>query len=852
MTVMPLDPRAVQDRSSTDAILDAFLDYLTQGNIEAYGHQEEAILELYAGKNVILNTPTGSGKSLVALALKFKALCQDKHCYYTVPVKALANEKFLSLCQVFGPENVGMITGDATVNAGAPIICCTAEILANMALREGERARIDDVIMDEFHYYADPSRGSAWQIPLLILPQARFLLMSATLGETDFFEKVLTERTKLPTVLVRSEDRPVPLEFSFSEDTLEEKVAELVASGKAPIYLVNFTQLACARTAQNLLSTNFCTKEEKQAISQALVDASFRSPYGKEIKKLVRHGVGIHHAGLLPKYRVLIEKLTQRGLLKVICGTDTLGVGVNVPIRTVLFTQLCKYDGQETRLLSVRDFKQICGRAGRRGFDSVGYVVAQAPEHVIENRRLAAKAGDNPKKRRKIVKRKPPEKGFVGWDESTFRRLITSPPEKLESRFAVTHNILLQVLSRREEDGCAALRRIIDLCHEPLGRKPALKKQGFSLFRSLVQGKVLTIIPPGARNGPNKVILNVDLQDDFTLNQTLGLYLLDTIGELDQASPGYLFDLISLVEAILEHPVVILRKQVSKAKDELVAAMKSEGVSYEERMERLDEVEWPKPNKEFLYDTFNRFAALHPWIEESSVRPKSIAREMLENYQSFEDYICQYDLQRSEAVLLRHLTEVYKVLAQTVPPAAKTEEVEEAQAFLEDIVRGVDSSLLDEWERLRDPDFVRVIQDRDSAGDQRKRLPPLSRNRAVLTRAIRKWVFDFIKALTQQQWTRALSLIDPKDGDDEDWTEERLQEAVAAYLESHSMMRLDPEARNAKHTYIDEKPQHWLVEQVLIDPDEDNDWVLRLRVDLAATDRAQHPVLTLIGLAPVA
>ncbi|MEN9020338.1 MAG: DUF3516 domain-containing protein [Verrucomicrobiales bacterium] len=834
---------------SSDAILETFLDYLTTEEIEPYTHQEEAILELYEGKNVILNTPTGSGKSLVALALHFQALCQGKRSYYTVPIKALANEKFLSLCEVFGPENVGMITGDATVNASAPIVCCTAEILANLALREGADADVDDVIMDEFHYYSDHSRGSAWQIPLLILPQARFLLMSATLGETSFFEKTLTDLTGKPTTLIQSEDRPVPLVFTYSEDTLEEKVAELVEQDKAPIYLVNFTQLACARTAQNLLSTNFCTKEEKRAIIEALAEADFRSPYGKEVSKLLRHGVGIHHAGLLPKYRVLVEKLTQRGLLKVICGTDTLGVGVNVPIRTVLFTQLCKYDGQGTRILSVRDFKQICGRAGRRGFDSVGYVVAQAPEHVIENRRLEAKAGDNPKKRRKIVKRKPPEKGFIAWDEATFQRLITAPPEKLVSRFTMTHNILLHVLSRKQEDGCLALRRIIADCHQPQAEKPLLKKQACRLFKGLVQGQVLTIIPPHERTGSHKVILNVELQEDFTLNQTLGLYLLNAIGELDSESASYASDLLTIIEAILEHPIAILRKQTDKLKSELVASMKADGIEYEERMERLDEVEWPKPNQEFLYDTFNRFAAKHPWLDGSSIKPKSIAREMLENYQSFEDYIVQYELQRSEAVLLRHLTEVYKVLAQTVPPAAKTEEVEEAEAFFENLVRGVDSSLIDEWERLRDPDYVPTTASERTASP--KRTPALSRNKPAFTRLVRKGAFDLLKALSQQRWQDALSLVQPKDLDDVTWDTARLKASLEAYLEGHELLRLDPEARNRKHTYIDEQTKLWQIDQVLVDPDELNDWVLKLSVDLAASDASKHPVFTLIGLAPV-
>ena len=363
----PLDPAVLPREASADDILNAFLEYLTKAGIEPYGHQEEAILEIFQDKNVILDTPTGSGKTLVALAMQFKSLCQGRRSFYTVPIKALANEKFLALCRLFGPQHVGMITGDATVNHDAPVICCTAEILANMALREGAAAQADDVIMDEFHYYADASRGGAWQIPLLTLPRARFLLMSATLGDSTFFAKQLTALTGTPSVLVQSDQRPVPLEFSYSTTLLQDKVAELVEAGRAPIYLVHFTQNSCADTARDLLSTNFCSKEEKAAIARALHDADFRSPYGRELAKILRHGVGIHHAGLLPKYRLLIEKLTGAGLLKVVCGTDTLGVGVNVPIRTVMFTGLCKYDGRGTKLLRARDFRQICGRAGRRG-----------------------------------------------------------------------------------------------------------------------------------------------------------------------------------------------------------------------------------------------------------------------------------------------------------------------------------------------------------------------------------------------------------------------------------------------------------------------------------------------------
>lgn len=823
-----LDPSKIADPTSNGEVLDAFLEYLIESGIEPYDHQEEAILELFEGKNVILNTPTGSGKSLVALALHFRAICQGRRSFYTVPIKALANEKFLSLCETFGPEKVGMITGDATVNAGAPVICCTAEILANLALREGSRAQVDEVIMDEFHYYSDIERGVAWQIPLLALPQARFLLMSATLGETEFFQKEITTLTGAETVLVKSEDRPVPLEFEYSTTALEEKVEELVEAGRAPIYLVHFTQLACAQSAQNLMSRNFCSKEEKADIAKVLEGADFRSPYGAEMKKLLRHGLGIHHAGLLPKYRVLVEKLAQRGLMKVICGTDTLGVGVNVPIRTVLLTQLYKYGGQTTKILAVRDFRQICGRAGRRGFDNVGYVVAQAPEYVIDNIKADQKAASKGKKS-KAQKKKPPEKGFVNWDEKTFEKLQSALPEKLISSFNIRHGMLLNVLSRTEEDGCAELRRLINVSHETPVRKALLRKRAFTLFRGLVEGKVLTIIPKEERRGPAKVKLNVELQDDFTMNQALGLYLIETIPKLDREAPDDVLNVLSLIEAILEDPTAVIRKQVDKIKSALVARMKDEGVEYDDRMEALDEVEHPKPGKDFIYNTYNEFVLLNPWAKEAGVRPKSIVREMFENWSSFEDYVKNYGLQRSEAVLLRHLSEVYKVLVQTVPPALKTPDLEEAESYLEGMLRNVDSSLIDEWEKLLNPDA-------EAAEIVPQKEVPFTRRKAEFQRAIRRAVFDFVKELSRENYEGAAALVG--------LGALEIRGMMSGYSEEHGYIRMDPEARNAKHLRIDGDR----LEQILIDEAGLNDWSALFAVDRPKSDEENRVVLTFEGV----
>ena len=296
--VAPLEARLpAGDDFTPDDLLTGFLDFVADRGLELYPAQEEAILEIFAGKNLILNTPTGSGKSLVAAAMHFKAMAERRRSFYTCPIKALVSEKFFALCTDFGADNVGMMTGDATVNRDAPIICCTAEILSNMALREGEAAPADYVIMDEFHYYSDRDRGVAWQIPLLTLPRATFLLMSATLGGAELFQEKLVALTGRETAVVRSTHRPVPLDHEYRETPLHETVAELVKHGKAPIYIVSFTQRGCAEEAQNLMSQDYCTKEEKRAINEALLGRRFDSPYGKEINKFIRHGIGLHHAG---------------------------------------------------------------------------------------------------------------------------------------------------------------------------------------------------------------------------------------------------------------------------------------------------------------------------------------------------------------------------------------------------------------------------------------------------------------------------------------------------------------------------------------------------------------------------
>lgn len=828
--------RNSEGRIDSDQILDRFLDFIREKGLELYPAQEEAILELLSGKNLILNTPTGSGKSLVALAVHFDSWVNGRRSFYTCPIKALVNEKFFALCREFGPDQVGMVTGDATVNPSAPIICCTAEILATDALREGRNAKIHDVIMDEFHYYSDRERGVAWQIPLLSLPQTRFLLMSATLGDTLFFEKELTALNERETVVVRSDHRPVPLDFQYSELPLHETVTRLIRGDRAPIYLVSFTQRECAEQAQNFMSIDLCTRDEKQAIAEVLKGFKFTSPYGRELQRFLKHGIALHHAGLLPKYRILVEKLAQKGLLKIIFGTDTLGVGVNVPLRTVLFTQLCKFDGEKTSILSVRDFKQIAGRAGRKGFDLLGTVVAQAPEHVIENLRNEQKAAGDPKKIKKLVKKKPPERGFVPWSQETFRKLIDGQPEALQSRFKVNHAMLLHVLSRSDEDGCRAMQRLIRNCHESEGTKKKLRKTAFQLFRSLVDRKIIEF---------NPMRVNVDLQEDFSLNHALSLYLIDTLRVLDRQSPEYSLDVLTLAESILENPDLILKKQLDRLKAIRMQEMKMEGKDFDERIAELETLEYPKPNRDFIYDTFNQFAAAHPWIGQENIRPKSIAREIYEGFFSFGEYVREYDLERAEGLLLRYLSDVYKALVQNIPETAKNDELYEMTIYFGTMIRQIDSSLLDEWERMKNPQAVFIAPGEE--GDVVATKNDITLDRRAFGVMIRNEVFRFIKAIAQKKWEAALELIEVREGvprTAEDW-----DSLMKAYEESgHSRIQTDTRARAPKNTQIlpsEENPQIWRIRQLLVDPDGHNDWEVSFELDVDRSREMGRPQLAL-------
>ena len=819
----------------TDEIYERFFTWVEDvKGVKPWPHQEEAIMDLLAGDHVILNTPTGSGKSLVALGMHFAALCTGRRSYYTAPIKALVSEKFFDLVEVFGRENVGMITGDTHINADAPIICCTAEILANQALREGRHADVGCVAMDEFHYYGDPERGWAWQVPLLTLPDTQFLLMSATLGNVDAIADKLEDMTDTDVDIIADAPRPVPLTYEYTLDPLEKTVELAFGKGETPIYVVHFSQDAALETANALASTGVSSKEQRAAIAEAIKGTKFTTAFGKILQRLLRTGIGIHHAGMLPRYRRLVEQLAQQGLLPVICGTDTLGVGINVPIHSVVLTALTKFDGTKMRKLRAREFHQIAGRAGRMGFDTEGLVIAEAPEFEIENAKALAKAGNDPKKLKKVKRKKAPE-GFVTWNENTFDKLIDAAPETLVPHMKITHSM---VLNEVEQGGDARYRidRLIDDSAQTPEQKERLHARADEIFQTLFDTNVIET--EDRDDGGKDYFMTVDMPDDFALDQPLSPFLLAALELFDPESDTYALDVISMVEATLEDPKQVLRAQERQARDEAMIRMKEDGLDYDERMDRLQEITYPKPLEDMLQAAFDEYRHDVPWANDYWLSPKSVVRDMVETASDFTGYIARYNIARSEGTLLRYLSDAYRALARTVPQEKRDEQLDDIISWLRVVVRSIDSSLVDEWEHAgTDTDASEAAANLAAPGAKQA----VVEDRRGLTVLVRNAMFRRVQLMD-------LDKPDELGALDKDWGYgvHEWEDTLDDYYDEHEYVNIDAKARSGELFILDESKENsehaWKVRQIIDDSDGDHDWAITGTVDLDATQSSGEVV----------
>ena len=894
-----------------DALYEAFSSWASSTGRPLYRHQDESLIEILSGNHVIAATPTGSGKSMIALAAHFVSMAHGGRSYYTAPLKALVSEKFFDLVALFGAENVGMVTGDVSLNADAPIICCTAEILANQSLREGATLDADMIVMDEFHFYADPQRGWAWQVPLLELTRPQFIAMSATLGDTTVFRKQWTDRTGRPTVEITDAQRPVPLEYDYVVDTLQDTVERLLSEGRHPIYIVHFSQKDAVDTASALSDRKLISPEIRSQISREISSVSFTKGFGQTLRGLLTHGIGVHHAGMLPRYRRLVERLTQQGLLPVICGTDTLGVGINVPIRTVLLTSLVKFDGSKMRHLRSREFHQIAGRAGRAGFDTVGFVRVLAPEHEVEAARErarltaaqeAARDEREAKKAKKKAskKRSGPKEGQITWSRSTFERLRDAAPEALQSHFEMTHATVLNVLGGAADAGRDPAEHLVDLAlhndDQPLPANPHIRHLA-DIYTSLLQAGVVEHLSSARAQelGVSRLQLVADLPDDFALNQPLSPFALAAFELLDPDSPTFALDVISIVEAVLEDPRPLLYAQENQAKAAAVASMKAQGMEYDERMAALEEISWPKPLEELLSPAFSVYARSNPWVGDLELSPKSVIREMIENAMTFTELISRYDVGRSEGVILRYLSDAYRMMRQVIPEEIMTEELESMISWLADLIRSVDSSLLDEWEAMMNGEELTEAEGVSSTvgaerafGADESGVIAFTANRHAFRNAVRRALFNFVELMSRDDvdgLERASAQAADSDGlfaEAAPWTGDDWDHALERYWAEHDWIDINQGARSqalcaleeqisgedilalmsfsardnatqrsrieALARAVDEAPAGsvWLATQTITDPEGNMDWRIAALVDLTASDKEKRVVLTVL------
>ena len=898
-----------------DALYEAFSSWASSTGRPLYRHQDESLIEILSGNHVIAATPTGSGKSMIALAAHFVSMAHGGRSYYTAPLKALVSEKFFDLVSLFGADNVGMVTGDVSLNADAPIICCTAEILANQSLREGPTLDADMIVMDEFHFYADPQRGWAWQVPLLELTRPQFIAMSATLGDTTVFRKQWTERTGRPTVEITDAQRPVPLEYDYVVDTLQDTVERLLSEGRHPIYIVHFSQKDAVDTASSLMDRKLVSPEIRSQISREISTVSFTKGFGQTLRGLLSHGIGVHHAGMLPRYRRLVERLTQQGLLPVICGTDTLGVGINVPIRTVLLTSLVKFDGSKMRHLRSREFHQIAGRAGRAGFDTVGFVRVLAPEHEVEAARERARltaaqeaARDEREakraKKKASKKRSGPKEGQITWSRSTFERLRDAAPEALQSHFEMTHSTVLNVLGGATDAGRDPAEHLVYLAlhndDQPLPANPHIRHLA-DIYTSLLQAGVVEHLSSSRVQelGVSRLQLVADLPDDFALNQPLSPFALAAFELLDPDSPTFALDVISIVEAVLEDPRPLLYAQENQAKAAAVASMKAQGMEYDERMAALEEISWPKPLEELLSPAFSVYARSNPWVGDLELSPKSVIREMIENAMTFTELISRYDVGRSEGVILRYLSDAYRMMRQVIPEEIMTEELESMISWLADLIRSVDSSLLDEWEAMMNGEELVEAEGGPSAvgaerafGADESGVVAFTANRHAFRNAVRRALFNFVELMSRDDvdgLERASAQAADSDGlfaDAAPWTGDDWDHALERYWAEHDWIDINQGARSqalcaleeqisgedilalmpfsardnanqrsrfeALARAVDEAPAGsvWLATQTITDPEGNMDWRIAALVDVPTSDEAGRVALATVTVGP--
>ncbi len=677
--------------SAADIELAFYEKFLWGRGIEPYPVQEQAIRHIVAGTSVLVTVPTGTGKTLMAKAALQAAVMRGERAIYTTPLRALTEEKYRELCADFGDENVGFATGDYKVNREAPIQVEVAEILWNRVVGDKSVCPAEVVVMDEGHYFNDPERGYVWEQSIIGLdPRSQLVILSATVGRPDRFCQWASLTRRVPMELVESRERKVPLVHDFREEPLIDTVRELAHKGDVPAIVFVFGREQCFEVARLLKSCRRFTTDEEKAKVEALCDeALLPGGVANELRPLFSHGIGIHHAGILPRYKQLVEQLALERLIKFVVSTETIAAGINLPARTVVFPSLRKFIKNEPRMVTAAEYHQMAGRAGRPQFDDRGLAITLAPEEIVselkKELRDAAKrpAYDEGKVRKSVYNKARSEaqrKGDIIWTPESHAELVRGEPAELRSKTKITTEQVLAI-------------GLPDLATTALPGAGFVAPKKTELAERMAEAEAS--LPPSMRLDIVTMIDNLLLEDRERrgLHKTLA-QLVDNLRAIEvidqhgtqvagmmirqlQGMDGLFIwyalynhdldyvELRQLVEFLVDHDIIqrqLDRKEEDKKREWVKARLRE--LRLENPQLTWDDVvaEWerehPRPLTK-VEEVFQAFSAAVPHPElHGGKKPKNVWATMEDSGMSFLEFVAAEGLQHEEGNLFSYLVRV--------------------------------------------------------------------------------------------------------------------------------------------------------------------------------------------------
>lgn len=694
--------------------------FLWSRGLEPYPVQEQALAHIFAGTSVLVTVPTGTGKTLMAKAALHAALGRGHRAIYTTPLRALTEEKYRELSADFGEHNVGFATGDYKVNRDAPIQVEVAEILWNRIVADKHVSPAEIVVMDEGHYFNDPERGYVWEQSIIGLdPRTQLVVLSATVGHPEKFCHWVELTRRVTMALVDSRERKVPLVHEFREEMIIDTVRELAFSGDVPAIVFVFGREQCFEVARLLKSCRrFTTDEEKAKVEAMCDEALLPSGASKELRPLLTHGIGIHHAGILPRYKQLVEQLALERLIKFVVSTETIAAGINLPARTVVFPALRKFVKQAPRLVTAAEYHQMAGRAGRPQFDDRGLAITLAPEQIVSDLKKELKdaakraAYDEAKVKKSVYNRARSDaqrKGDIVWTPEVHAELVRGEPAELRSKTKITAEQVLAIglpdltATKIATDSVEARMAAAEASLPPSMRLDIVTvienllledRERVVLQKTLAQLvdnlKAIGVIDEHGKQISGQMIRDLQGMDGLFIYYVLFNHQLEYI------------ELRELIEYLIDHDVIqrLLDRKGEDAKREWCRAKLRELREGNPHITWEDvEAEWDKehprpPTKVEVIHAELSAKVPHPELH-GGKKPKNVWATLEDSGMGFLEFVERHSLEHEEGNLFSYLVRVMN-FARKLGQASQLSEFEDMAERVQKLLARVDIRLIDD------------------------------------------------------------------------------------------------------------------------------------------------------------